>query len=172
MSKHIFCDRTGRLSKHVAEYIVKFEIGYSKTILSTILLTGNHTGKFETVPNQIFKVANVSRWNKRRFDHVAHEQITDPLGVLTVSLISFLWFCILWMSKNNRNIRFFKDIKYRNPILAGRFHADVRTPVLSKPTAQFLKPFGERGKTSLLIVSSAACISNPDTGIDPGFVDI
>ena len=31
MSKHIFCDRTGRLSKHVAEYIVKFEIGYSKT---------------------------------------------------------------------------------------------------------------------------------------------
>lgn len=39
-----------------------------------------------------------------------------------VSHISFMRFCILGMSKHDRNFSFFQDIKYRDPIFVGRFH--------------------------------------------------
>ena len=44
--------------------------------------------------------------------------------------------------------------------------------VFGKPVTQFPESFGKRRETSLLILSPAVCVGNPDTGIDPGFVDI
>ena len=76
------------------------------------------------------------------------------------------------MRKNNRDICFLKNIKNRDPILAGRFHTNFSTVIFSKPVRQFLQSFRKRRETSLLIISSAVCIGNTDTSINPGFVDI
>jgi len=39
-------------------------------------------------------MTDVFGWNEGRLDHIAHEQATDPFGVLAVGLIALLWFCI------------------------------------------------------------------------------
>lgn len=36
-------------------------------------------------------------WDKGRLDHVAHEQVADPLGVLPVSLVALLRLGVLGM---------------------------------------------------------------------------
>ena len=67
---------------------------------------------------------------------------------------------------------FLKDIEYRDPILTGRFHTNILAVVFSKPITQLIQPFGKGRKASLLILRTIVGISNTDTGIDPGFVDI
>jgi hypothetical protein len=117
-------------------------------------------------------VTNISRWNKGRFDHIAHKEVTDPFGIFTVSFISFLWFGVFGVCDNDRNVCLLQDIKYRDPILTGRLHTDFRTIVLCEPITQFTQPFRKGRETSLLVVGSAICISHSNAGIDPGFVDI
>ena len=67
---------------------------------------------------------------------------------------------------------FLQDIEYRDPILAGRFHADILAVVFSKPITQLIQTFRKGRKAGLLILSTIVGISNTDTGIDPCFVDI
>ena len=63
-------------------------------------------------------MTDFSGWDKRRPDHVAHEQITDPFRILTVGLISLLRFGVLGVSKYDIAC-FLKDIENRDPVLAG-----------------------------------------------------
>ena len=65
-----------------------------------------------------------------------------------------------------------QDIENRDPVLAGRFHANILAVVFCEPVTQFIQPFRKGRKASLLILSTIVGISNTDTGIDPGFVDI
>lgn len=57
-------------------------------------------------------------------------------------------------------------------ILTERFHANIKTAVYCKSVSQFSEPFDEGRKTSLLILNSAVCVDELDTGIDPDFMDI
>ncbi|KLU60591.1 hypothetical protein CEB3_c29740 [Peptococcaceae bacterium CEB3] len=65
-----------------------------------------------------------------------------------------------------------KDVEYENPKLAGRFHTNFDTGEFRKPISQLSKALGKGREASLLILSTAICISKTDAGIDPGFVDI
>jgi len=76
------------------------------------------------------------------------------------------------MRKSNPDVILLQDIKYWDPILAGRFHADIIAVVFSKPVTQLVQTFCKGRKASLLILCAFVGISNTDTGIDPGFVDI
>ena len=66
----------------------------------------------------------------------------------------------------------FQDVKNRDPILAGRFHADIVAVVLCKPVTQLIQSSCKGRKASLLVLSSVAGIGDAYTGIDPCFVDI
>jgi len=63
-------------------------------------------------------MTDVSRRDKGRFDHITHEQIADPLRILTVSLISLLRLGVLGVSKYDIAC-LFKDIEHRDPVLTG-----------------------------------------------------
>ena len=172
MGKYLFRDGTGGLTKNIAENVIQLEVGYGKTILRTVLLTSDHAGEFESVTYQIPQMTDVSRRNKRRFDHVTHEEVTDPFGILTVCLVSFLRFGVFGMGKGDKEPGLFQDVENSDPILAGRFHTNFKTMVFCKPVSQFPESFGKGGETSLLILRSAVRVSNPNAGIDPCFVDI
>ena len=75
--------------------------------------------------------------DKAGLDHVAHEQVANPLGVFPVSLVSLLRLGVLGMGKGYP-AALFKDIEYWDPILSGRFHADLRASILGKPISQVL----------------------------------
>jgi hypothetical protein len=116
-------------------------------------------------------MTNLGGWDKGRLDHVAHEQIAYPLRVLTVGLVSLLWFGVLRVSKYHVAC-LFKDIEYRDPVLAGRFHAYIGTVVRGEPCGEIPQTSGERGKPLFLIFCPAVCIRESNAGKDPGLVDI
>ena len=66
----------------------------------------------------------------------------------------------------------FQDIENGDPILAGRFHADVVAVVFCKPVTQLLQTFGKGREAGLPVFGTAFGIGNANAGIDPGFVDI
>ncbi len=81
------------------------------------------------------------RWrrDKGRLDHVAYEQVANPLGILPVSLVALLRLCVLGVSEGDE-AGFFEDAEDRNPELTGRFHADFLAIVLVKPDRQLQSP--------------------------------
>lgn len=140
--------------------------------MSTILLACDHADELETVSYQITQLANVCRRDKRRLDHATHIKITNPLGIFAVSLIPLHGFGVFWMGKRNPQVVLFQDVKNRDPILSGRFHADIVAVVLCKPVTQLIQSFREGRKASLLVLRSIMGIGDTDTGIDPCLVDI
>jgi hypothetical protein len=116
-------------------------------------------------------MTNIGRRDEGRFDHVTHEQIADPLCVLTVGLISLLRLGVLGVSKYDIAC-LFKDIEYRDPVLAGGFHAHVHTVVRGEPCGKFPQTSGERGESLFLVFCAAVSIGEANAGKDPGFVDI
>ena len=132
MVEHISGNGTCGLTKDIAEDIVQLEIGNGEAIESAVFLAGEHIGQLHAVAHEVAKLANVRGRNKAGFDHVAHEQVADPPGVLAVGLIALLGFGILGMSKGD-GTGLFKNIEYGNPVLTGGFHTDFRTVVFGKP---------------------------------------
>ena len=100
--------------------------------MSPVLFAGQHVCELGTVPEKVTELADGSRWNKAGLDHPAHNEITDPFGILAVGLVALLRFCIFGMGKCNVT-GFFKDVEDGNPVLAGRFHADEFAVILLKP---------------------------------------
>lgn len=69
-------------------------------------------------------------------------------------------------------VGFLKDVEDRDPVFAGRLHADLRAGVSGKPVSQLPQTFGKGREAGLLILSKAVGVGNPDACIDPGLVDI
>lgn len=140
--------------------------------MRTVLLAGDHIGELETVSYQVAQLTNVCRWNKGGLDHAAHIQVADPFGIFAVSLIPLHRLGIFGMGKRNPQVVLLQDIENRNPILAGRFHANIVAVVLSKPVTQLVQAFCKGRKASLLVLCAIVGVSNTDAGIDPCFVDV
>jgi len=63
------------------------------------------------------------------------EQVGNPLGILLVSLLALDRPDIFRMGKDDMDM-VFKDIENRDPVLAGRFHADMKALVFEKPVTE------------------------------------
>ena len=74
-------------------------------------------GEFHGVTHQVAELTDIRRRDKAGFDHIAHEKVTDPLGVFPVSLISLLRLGVLGMGKRYP-ASFFKNVEDRDPIFA------------------------------------------------------
>ena len=116
-------------------------------------------------------MAYVSRRDKGRLRHSTHEQVTDPPGVFSVSLVPFLWLCVFRVGKFDIAC-LFEDVEDRDPVLACRFHADISTLMLRQPFRQAEESFCKGREPLFEVFSTSVCISNANTGIDPGLVDI
>lgn len=66
----------------------------------------------------------------------------------------------------------FPKVKYRRPVLIGRFQPNIVAVIFSKPVAQLIQSFFEGRKMSLLIFCTIIEISDTSAGIDSDFVGI
>ena len=64
----------------------------------------------------------------------------------------------------------FQNIEYGNPILPGRFHADLKTGMFCKPVRQLPQSSGKGREASLFIFRSSVRVGDSDTGENPGLV--
>lgn len=83
-----------------------------------IFFAGKHIGQLGAVADQITELADFRRRDKAGFDHIAHKKVTDPSGILAVSLVTSLRLCVFKMSKSDET-SFFKDVENGDPVLAG-----------------------------------------------------
>ncbi len=171
MVKDVLGNGTGGFSKNVTEDIIKLEVGNRQAVLGSVFLPGEHVSKLKTVTHEVTEMSNFRGWNKAGFNHIAHEEVTDPFGVFAVGLVALLRFRVFGMSKGNE-AGFFKDIEDGDPVLSGRLHTDFGTGVFSKPVSQFIETIGKGRETSLPVLCAAIGIRSADAGINPGFVDI
>ena len=111
------------------------------------------------VADEIAQMANSWRRDKGRLDHVAHEQVANPLCILPVSFVAILRFGVLGVCKCYKT-GFFEDVEDRNPESAGRFHADFHAVILVKPERQLLQALGEGREASLKAFCAGICIED------------
>ena len=71
-----------------------------------------------------------------------------------ISLIVFLRLGIFGMGKSNPDVILLQNIKNRDPVLTGRFHADICIVVFRKPVTQLMQTFGEGRKASFFILGT------------------
>ena len=81
-------------------------------------------------------------------------------------------FGIFGVGKSTPDVILLQNIKNRDPVLTGRFHADIRTVVFRKPVTQLLQTFGKGREAGFFILGTFQGICYADTGINLGFVDI
>ena len=132
MIKHVVCDGSGRFAKDITEDIIQFQVGYRKTVLCTVFLTSQHVCKLDTVTDQVTELTDFRRWNETWFDHIAHEEVTDPFSIFDIGFVTFLRLGVFRVSQSNKT-GFFKDVEYGDPVLARRFQTNFETGVIGKP---------------------------------------
>ena len=76
------------------------------------------------------------------------------------------------MGKSDPDVILLQNIKNRDPVLTGRFHADIRTVVFRKLVTRLIQTFGEGRKAGFFILGTFQGICYADTGVNPCFVDI
>lgn len=171
MFEHVTGDGHCRLPEDIAEYVIQLEVGNGETVLRAILFTSLHVRELPQITDEVTQMADSWWRNEARLDHVAHEQVANPLGVLAVGLVPLLRLGVLRMGERDSVVGF-EDVEHWNPILTGRFHANFVTGVQRQPIVQFLEPFWETRETSLYVLCTTVRIRDADAAIDPGFVDI
>ena len=72
----------------------------------------------------------------------------SSIGVLYLTflrsvLLVFLGDGIFGVGKSDPDVILLQNIKNRDPVLTGRFHADISTVVFIKPFTQLLQTFGK-----------------------------
>lgn len=56
----------------IRKNVIKFQVGYCKTVMNPILFADNHICQFEAVSYKISERTNIGSWGKGRLDHAIH----------------------------------------------------------------------------------------------------
>lgn len=131
--KHHPCDGNDGLLP--APPFGKPDSGNGHGVLVTVLFRRTHIRKFEPVSGKLAEGADVSGRDEGSLDNVKAEQISYPFRIAFVGLFAFDGFHILGVCKADIEVRF-KDIKDRDPVFTGGFHADIAAALGEKPVAQ------------------------------------
>ena len=95
-----------------------------------------HRNQLISIAGKFPKNADIQVWDEAAFHKTYTKQITDPLGVFCIILVSLYSFYPFRIGNNDPDTTFFKDIEYRNPILSCGFHADIQAAVFQQPVCK------------------------------------
>ena len=138
-------------AKHVRHDGVERDIADGKSVLKAVFLTAPHRDEFATVSCELTQDADVLTGDKAAFNETDTEQVTNPLGILGIVLVSLYSFHPFGVGDNDPDAAPLKDVENRHPVFAGGLHADVEAVVFMEPVGKVVKTGIERGKTLLLI---------------------
>ena len=84
-------------------------------------------------------------------DRADAKQISNPFGVFCIIFVAFYSFDPFRIGDDHADSLFLQDVKDRNPVLSGGFHADIQTVVLAKPIGKAIQIGVESGEPFLLV---------------------
>ena len=124
------------LAKHIRHDGIKRHIADGEGILETVLLTAFHRSEFVAVTGQLSQNTDILSWNEAAFYQADAEQVSNPLGIFGVILISFHSLDPFRVGNGNTDAPLFQDVEHRHPILSGRLHAHIQTVVFMEPVSK------------------------------------
>lgn len=68
------CDGRGSFAEDIREHIIELDVGNSKAVLGTVLLSGGETCELGAVAHQISELTDVDRWDKAAADKTVLER--------------------------------------------------------------------------------------------------
>ena len=135
VGKQIVHDAGGGFAEGVSKDTIYPDPGNGHGVLVTVFLSGAHVRELKAISGKLSKSADVSGWNEGSFGNVKAEQFSYSFRIPFVGLFAFDGFHIFGVCQADIKVRF-KDIKDRDPVFTGGFHADIVTALGEKPVAQ------------------------------------
>ena len=139
-------------SEHIGHNGVESHIAYGESILKTVLYAAFHTGQLVTVPGQLPKNTGILIGDKAALHDTDTEKFTDPFGIFGIILFAFYGTHPFGVGNDNTQTSLFQNVEHRNPILSGRFHADIEAVVSVQPVSEPVQVGIKCGETTFLIV--------------------
>ncbi len=99
------------------------------------------------------------------------EQVSNPFGIFCVIFIAFHGFNPFWIG-NGYVDTIFQKIEDRHPVLAGGFHADIKTVIVKQPLFETADVRIEGGETLFLVRRLDTICGFNDCGNEKFFMDI
>lgn len=120
-------------TKHIGHNRIQSHIADSERILKAVFLAAFHGNQLIAIAGKLTQNADIQVWDEVAFHKANAKQITDPLGIFRIILVSLYSLYPPGISDNNPDTALFEDVEYRNSILPGGFHTDIQTFVFQKP---------------------------------------
>ena len=160
-------------TKHIGHNGIQCHVADSKRILKTVLLTASHGCELVAVASKLSQDADVQIWDKAAFHKAKTKQITDPLGIFRIILVSLDSLYPFWIGNNDPDLSLFQNVEYRSPILSGGFHADIQAVVFQEPGGKTVQ-IRVKGAESLFLIVwlQTVCGSGDDGSHHKCFVNI
>ncbi len=152
------------LAKHIRHDGIKRHIADGEGILETVLLTAFHRSEFVAVTGQLSQNTDILSWNEAAFYQADAEQVSNPLGIFGVILVTLYSFDPFWIGDDDANAPFFQDIVDRDPVLSSGLHADIQTVILMEPVGKVVQVRIKRREAFLLITGLQAILRSLNDG--------
>jgi len=160
-----------RFAEHIGDNCIKSNIADGKGVLETVLFAALAAGQLKTVTGVFTEDTDILTGDKAAGDKAEAEKVANPFGILGIIFVAFYGSDPLGVS--NGDIDFiFQKIKDRNPILSGRFHADIKTGILKKPLFEMSDVTVESREAFFVVRRLDAFVGFDDCGNEKGFMDI
>lgn len=104
MFQQIRHNLSGCFTKRVGENACNADIGNGHTVLDSVFLRRFHTHQFEAVSCEFSKLAKILRRNKGASDQIEFIKVSDPFGILFISLLAFDGFDVFRVCKTHLNV--------------------------------------------------------------------
>lgn len=107
----------------LAEHVIKFEAGNSKTILGAFLLSGHAGREFDPGTAEIPELSDIPWRNEAAANEIMLEHVSDSLSFLSV-FFSWITLTNFWMA-DDYMAGILPYIVDWESVLPGGFHADI-----------------------------------------------
>lgn len=170
-SDQIIGDSRSRFAKHVGNNGIKSNITNGEGILEAVLFTAFAAGELETVAGVLPKDTDFPAGDKAAGNKTKPEKVADPFGIFGIVFVAF--YSLYPLRVGNGDIDYiFQNVKDGNPILTGRFHADIKAGMIKKPLFKMPDITVESREALFLVRRLEAFGGFDDGGNEKGFMDI
>lgn len=167
----IICNGRSGFSEHVGDDGIKRNITDSESVLVAVLLASDTENELEAVAGIFPKDADGLVRDKAARDQAKPEKVADPFGILGVILIALDGFDPFGIGDGDMHLSL-QDIEDRDPVLTGRFHADIVTVIVKQPFFETANVPIESGKTFFPVRKLYAIGGFDDCGNEERFMNL
>ena len=170
-SDQVIRNRRCRFPKHIRNDCIKSNITDGKGILEAVFFAAFAACQLEPVTGIFPQNADIFAGDKTSGYKAEPEKIPDPFGILGIIFVAFYSFNPLRVGNGDVN-PVFQEVKDGDPVLSGRFHADIKAGIIKEPLLE-MPDITVESRESLLLIRGLETFDGFDNcGNEKSFMDL